>query len=148
MTCWLRLGAWFSVLVRIYGSYGCGPWVECVNVFWSLCGDYNTILNSRAPSTRHLYALKWKLFASWCRQCNLDPVHCPVCSILEFPRVIFLRGLAPATLKVMWESYLLNMNPWECFCWMSPSVLKLKLYVGPHHSTVAWIWPVVCMFWW
>ncbi len=69
-------------------------------MFWSLCGDYNTILNSRAPSTRRLYALKWKLFASWCRQRNLDPVHCPVCSILEFPQSYFSKGVAPATLKV------------------------------------------------
>ncbi|KAI2644258.1 Transposon Ty3-G Gag-Pol polyprotein [Labeo rohita] len=37
-----------------------------------------TILHSRAPSTRKLYALKWKLFTSWCGRRQQDPVNCPV----------------------------------------------------------------------
>ncbi len=28
----------------------------------------DTIINSKAPSTRRLYAFKWRLFALWCRQ--------------------------------------------------------------------------------
>ncbi len=44
-----------------------------------------TILQSRAPSTRKLYALKWRLFTSWCVDLQLDPVYCPVGTVLEFP---------------------------------------------------------------
>ncbi len=63
MTCWLRLGAWF-----IASSSG---FMEVMGVApeWSvlMCSGLsaeitNTILNSRAPSTRHLYALKWRSF--------------------------------------------------------------------------------------
>ncbi|KAI2667130.1 Transposon Ty3-G Gag-Pol polyprotein [Labeo rohita] len=43
-----------------------------------------TILQSRAPSTRKLYALKWKLFTSWCGRHQQDPVNCPVGTVLEF----------------------------------------------------------------
>ncbi|KAI2652574.1 Peptide methionine sulfoxide reductase MsrA [Labeo rohita] len=34
-----------------------------------------TILQSRAPSTRKLYALKWRLFTSWCGHRQQDPVN-------------------------------------------------------------------------
>ncbi|XP_042583419.1 uncharacterized protein LOC109076134 [Cyprinus carpio] len=60
----------------------------------------NTIINSRAPSTRCLYAFKWKLFASWCRQRSLDPFYCPIGSVLEFLQSRFSEGVTPATLKV------------------------------------------------
>ncbi len=43
-----------------------------------------TILQSRAPSMRKLYALKWRLFTSWCGDRQLDPVNCPVGTVLEF----------------------------------------------------------------
>ncbi len=43
-----------------------------------------TILQSRAPSTRQLYALKWKLFTSWFEDHQLDPFSCPVGTMLEF----------------------------------------------------------------
>ncbi len=43
-----------------------------------------TILQSRAPSTRKLYALKWRLFTSWCGDRQLDPVNCLVGTVLEF----------------------------------------------------------------
>ncbi len=59
-----------------------------------------TILHSRAPSTRKLYALKWKVFASWCSNHQLDPVNCPVGTVLEFLQDRFTAGLAPSTLKV------------------------------------------------
>ncbi len=59
-----------------------------------------TILHSRAPSTRKLYALKWKIFASWCSDHQLDPVNCPVGTVLEFLQDRFTAGLAPSTLKV------------------------------------------------
>ncbi|XP_067273076.1 uncharacterized protein [Pseudorasbora parva] len=46
-----------------------------------------TILDSRAPSTRKLYALKWRLFSVWCRERQLDPVNCPVGTVLEFLQI-------------------------------------------------------------
>ncbi|KAL0199203.1 hypothetical protein M9458_007743, partial [Cirrhinus mrigala] len=59
-----------------------------------------TILQSRAPSTRKLYALKWKLFTSWCGHHRQDPVNCPVGTVLEFLQDRFSAGLAHSTLKV------------------------------------------------
>ncbi|KAI2648975.1 Transposon Ty3-G Gag-Pol polyprotein [Labeo rohita] len=59
-----------------------------------------TILQSRAPSTRKLYALKWKLFTSWCRHRQQDPVNCPVGSVLEFLQSRLSAGLSHSTLKV------------------------------------------------
>ncbi len=43
-----------------------------------------TILQSRAPSTRKLYALKWRIFTSWCGDRQLNPVNCPIGTVLEF----------------------------------------------------------------
>ncbi len=43
-----------------------------------------TILQSRAPSIRNQYTLKWKLFTSWCGDRQLDPVNCPIGTVLEF----------------------------------------------------------------
>ncbi|KAI2662377.1 Transposon Ty3-G Gag-Pol polyprotein [Labeo rohita] len=59
-----------------------------------------TILQSRAPSTRKLYALKWKLFTSWCGRRQQDPVNCPVGSVLEFLQGRLSAGLSHSTLKV------------------------------------------------
>ncbi len=51
-----------------------------------------TILQSRAPSTRKSYTAKWHLFTSWCHSRQLDPVVCPLGSVLEFiARQICLR---------------------------------------------------------
>ncbi len=59
-----------------------------------------TILHSRAPSTRKLYALKWKVFTSWYSDHQLDPVNCPVGTVLEFLQDRFTAGLAQSTLNV------------------------------------------------
>ncbi|KAL0198713.1 hypothetical protein M9458_007253, partial [Cirrhinus mrigala] len=59
-----------------------------------------TILQSRAPSSRKLYALKWKLFTSWCGDHQQYPVNCPVGTVLEFLQDRFSAGLAHSTLKV------------------------------------------------
>ncbi|KAI2646583.1 hypothetical protein H4Q32_028957 [Labeo rohita] len=59
-----------------------------------------TILQSRAPSMRKLYTLKWKLFTSWCRHRQRDPVNCPVGTVLEFLQDQFSAGLAHSILKV------------------------------------------------
>ncbi len=84
-----------------------------------------TILHSRAPSTRKLYALKRKVFASWCSDHQLDPVNCPVGTVLEFLQDRFTAGLAPSTLKVyvaaivlttfLWVVCLWGMTPWYLF---------------------------------
>ncbi|KAI2657205.1 hypothetical protein H4Q32_021306 [Labeo rohita] len=58
-----------------------------------------TILQSRAPS-RKLYALKWKLFTSWCGHRQQDPVNCPVGTVLEYLQDRFSAGLAHSTLRV------------------------------------------------
>ena len=59
-----------------------------------------TILHSRAPSTRKLYTLKWRLFTLWCRDHLWDPVNCLESVVLEFLQGRFSAGLAPSTLKV------------------------------------------------
>ncbi len=59
-----------------------------------------TILQSRAPSMRKLYALKWRLFTSWCGDRQLDPVSCPIGTVLEFLQARFSTGLTHSTLKV------------------------------------------------
>ncbi|KAL0168374.1 hypothetical protein M9458_036596, partial [Cirrhinus mrigala] len=59
-----------------------------------------TILQSRAPSTRKLYALKWRLFTSWCGHHLQDLVSCPVGTVLEFLQDRFSAGLTHSTLKV------------------------------------------------
>ncbi|KAL0194788.1 hypothetical protein M9458_008360, partial [Cirrhinus mrigala] len=59
-----------------------------------------TILQSRAPSMRKLYALKWRLFTSWCGRHQQDPVNCPVGTVLEFLQDRLSAGLTHSTLKV------------------------------------------------
>lgn len=50
---------------------------------------FETILHSRAPSTGKLYSLKWKLFTSWCGDCQLDPVNFSAGSVLQFLQELF-----------------------------------------------------------
>ncbi|KAI2655478.1 Transposon Ty3-G Gag-Pol polyprotein [Labeo rohita] len=59
-----------------------------------------TILQSRAPSSRKLYALKWKPFTSWCGDRQQDSVNCPVGTVLRFLQDRFSTGFAHSTLKV------------------------------------------------
>ncbi len=63
-------------------------------------GAVETLLSSRAPSTRRMYGLKWNVFSTWCRERRLDPVTCPVVQVLEFLQDRFSAGLSPSTLKV------------------------------------------------
>lgn len=58
-----------------------------------------TILNSSAPSTRKLYALKWQLFATLCEQHEVNPVNCLIGPVLEFHERLS-AGLATATLNL------------------------------------------------
>ncbi|KAL0170481.1 hypothetical protein M9458_035077, partial [Cirrhinus mrigala] len=59
-----------------------------------------TILHSRAPPIRKLYALKWRLFTSWCGHRLQDPVNCPIGTVLEFLQDRFSAGLTHSTLEV------------------------------------------------
>lgn len=70
-------------------------WVCALMCSGLLAEIADTILNSRAPSLRRLYAFNWKLFAFWCRQQGLDTVHCPVSSILEFLQSHFFGEGSP-----------------------------------------------------
>ncbi|KAL0203744.1 hypothetical protein M9458_001762, partial [Cirrhinus mrigala] len=48
---------------------------------------------------QRLYALKWKLFTSWCGERQQDPVNSPVGTVLEFLQARFSTGLSHSTLK-------------------------------------------------
>jgi len=50
-----------------------------------------TIFQSRASSTRRLYAVG---------ECQLNPVYCPVGTVLDYLQECFSAGLSPSTLKV------------------------------------------------
>lgn len=60
----------------------------------------DTMLHSRAPSTRRRYALKLRVFVAWCTGHSVNPVNCPVGSVLDFLQEKFSSGLSPSTLKV------------------------------------------------
>ncbi len=47
-----------------------------------------------------LYPLKWNLFTSWCGDRQLNPVNCPVGTILKFLQARLSTGLTHPTLKV------------------------------------------------
>ncbi len=49
---------------------------------------------------RKLYALNWRLFTSWCGDSQLEPVNCPIGTVLEFLQASFSAGLTHSTLKV------------------------------------------------
>lgn len=59
-----------------------------------------TILHSRDPCTKKLYALKWRVFTLWCENRQLDSVNCPVGIVLEFLQERLSTGLSSSTLKV------------------------------------------------
>ncbi len=77
-----------------------------------------TILQSRASSTRKRYALKWKLFTSWCRDHQLDPVNGPIGSVWTR----FSTGWPTPPWRCTWWPQLLTtpflvVSPWEDTPW-------------------------------
>ncbi len=56
----------------------------------------NTITSTRAPSTRHAYALKWNLFVEWCSSHREDPGKCPIRVVLSFLQQRLERRLSPS----------------------------------------------------
>ncbi|KAI2647369.1 Tyrosine recombinase slr0733 [Labeo rohita] len=59
-----------------------------------------TITQSRAPSTRQAYTLRWGLFVDWCASRGEDPQRCPIAVVLSFLQEKLERRLSPSTLKV------------------------------------------------
>ena len=59
-----------------------------------------TVLDSRAPSTRALYANRWKIFSEWCRACGEVPESSPLPIILRFLQSLLDKGLSVSTLRV------------------------------------------------
>ncbi|KAI2664143.1 Iporin [Labeo rohita] len=59
-----------------------------------------TILSARAPSTRRSYALKWRVFKTWCVSHHAEPVHCQVDSVLEFLQEKLSSETSPGTLTI------------------------------------------------
>ncbi|KAI2666668.1 enzymatic polyprotein [Labeo rohita] len=60
----------------------------------------NTLLQARAPSTRRLYGLKWRIFVNWCSSRGRDPRRCGIESVLSFLQEGLDRHLSASTLKV------------------------------------------------
>ncbi|KAL0149460.1 hypothetical protein M9458_055248 [Cirrhinus mrigala] len=67
---------------------------------WNLHAVIDTITQSRAPSTRQAYALRWGLFVDWCSSRGEDPQRCPIAVVLSFLQEKLERRLSPSTLKV------------------------------------------------
>ena len=59
-----------------------------------------TIFSSRAPSTRLLYANRWKLFSQWCVARGEVPETCSVVVILHFLQSVLDNRRAASTLRV------------------------------------------------
>ncbi len=60
----------------------------------------DTITSVGAPSPRHAYALRWKLFVEWCSSYREDPRKCPIRVVLSVLQQVLERILSPSTLKV------------------------------------------------
>ncbi|KAI2646378.1 ORF V: Enzymatic polyprotein [Labeo rohita] len=60
----------------------------------------NTLLQARAPSTRRLYDLKWRIFVNWYSSWGKDPWRCGIKSVLSFLQESLDRHLSASTLKV------------------------------------------------
>ncbi len=87
---------------RTMGATSLASWWESSGLPESVL---NTISQSRAPSTRRLYALKWSVFSTWCTTRGADPVVCDISLILSFLQELLEKGLSPSTLKVYVVSY-------------------------------------------
>ncbi len=65
----------------------------------------NTIYQARAPSTRHLYALKWSVFSAWCTTRDADPVLGDISLILSFLQELSKKSRSPSMLQDLCSSY-------------------------------------------
>ncbi|KAI2643795.1 hypothetical protein H4Q32_029973 [Labeo rohita] len=71
----------------------------------------NTLLQARAPSTRQLYDLKWRIFENWCSPQGKDPRRCGIESVLSFLQGGLDRHLSASTLKIGGETRFDNQVP-------------------------------------
>ncbi len=60
----------------------------------------NTVAEPRAPSTRHLYALKWSIFSTWCQDRDLEPDTSKVSVVLSFLQEMMQKQCSSSTIKV------------------------------------------------
>lgn len=60
-----------------------------------------TLEEARAPSTRTLYAYRWRVFVAWCKEHQVDPVTCLAPTILQFLQGLLDEGKSPSTLRGM-----------------------------------------------
>ncbi|XP_051945362.1 uncharacterized protein LOC127617436 [Xyrauchen texanus] len=74
-------------------------------------GVLRTITEARAPSTRRLYAQKWKVFSDWCDTKSLNPKSCEIPSVLAFLQELLEAGRTPSTLKVYVAAIAASHNP-------------------------------------
>ncbi len=59
----------------------------------------STIAEARAPSTRHLYALKWSVFSAWCQDRDFDPVTSDLSVVLSFLQEMLDKQRASSSIK-------------------------------------------------
>ncbi len=74
-------------------------------------GVTNNILEARAPSTWHFYALKWSVFSDWCSARNQGPISCDVSHVLIFLQELLVKGRTPSTLKFYVAAIAANHSP-------------------------------------
>lgn len=70
----------------------------------------NTILETRAPSMRWLYALNWSVFHDWCSAWSLCLGFCDVSQVLTFLQELLDNGHAPSTLKIYVAAFAANYS--------------------------------------
>ncbi len=63
-----------------------------------------TLMEAQTPSTRRLYASKWRVFVKWCGQAHIDPATCTISYVLSFPQYRLDSGSLPLALKSMWTA--------------------------------------------
>lgn len=93
------------------------------------------ILHSRAPSTRKQYALKCRVFTSWCGNRLLDPADCPLGTVLSSCRSGFLQGWLPPPFSCLWllTTFLWVVCHWGETLWYLVSSLVCRTRIGLGH---------------
>ncbi len=110
-----KQGAWYFTPNQNCGNCGLGLWGGSAHRPRSQPRLLRPFYTPEPLPRGRLYALKWRVFTSWCSDHQLDPVNCPVGTVLEFPQERFTAGLSPPTLKVYVVAIVLTIFLWvEC----------------------------------
>ncbi len=88
--------------------------------------QFETIGSARALSTRKLYSSKWRVFESWCLANAVDPVNCPVGSVLEFLQHKFLCCKYMFYVALSLLEWTRTMYPWVDIVWCPPLCMGLS----------------------